>query len=289
MDCYICLSDENNFIKCSNNNCSSIICNSCFEEYFYYCLKNNSELKCECDIDYFYKNIPKQLQSEFLDYKYNFIKKTTFFPENKEQDIKTTWIIKKRTEKINFLKTFPVCISETALIAFKEKLKRVGKCNEKFIFNKVIKCPELVCTGQIIDNTCNECFIKICTTCGISIKTKSHKCKKEDIESFKELSEYSNCPKCNVIYYKVSGCEFLTCNNCKTKFKNHTGELTSYGGHAYPLHLKNHDLVSLYPEFDQELLKQIISKKPKMYSFVFKESDSKLKVVSKYELSILYY
>ena len=78
---------------------------------------------------------------------------------------------------------------------------------------------------------CSECDKLWCADCLCEINEEerdsgSHTCRKEDIETVKELKANSrNCPVCGIWITRKSGCPDMFCTNCKTMFNYETGNI----------------------------------------------------------------
>ncbi len=86
----------------------------------------------------------------------------------------------------------------------------------------IIKCPKLKCNGVISPETetCVDCGIDVCMSCGKKIPFKRvHRCKKDDIATIKLLKENTkSCPKCSTGIYRSEGCPQMFCTICHTAF-----------------------------------------------------------------------
>ncbi len=81
-------------------------------------------------------------------------------------------------------------------------------------------CYKEDCVGIVIDNYCNICNCILCTICDTIYKNNTiHVCKEEDIASLNNIKQNSvNCPKCNILISRISGCLQMFCTRCYTKF-----------------------------------------------------------------------
>ena len=118
-------------------------------------------------------------------------------------------------------------------------------------------CATEGCNGLVsADNyTCTVCNVEICKLCRVQLKPgqhqvglptdvgvvphvselkdpqtrgliKPHVCKKEDVETVKNLEETTKpCPVCATLVYKIDGCDQMWCLNCHTAFDWITGEI----------------------------------------------------------------
>jgi hypothetical protein len=83
------------------------------------------------------------------------------------------------------------------------------------------KCPTEDCRGFLgKDWSCSLCETTVCCDCHQVKDTDNHTCKTEDVETAKLLSKDSkNCPSCNSLIFKISGCDQMWCTQCHTAFK----------------------------------------------------------------------
>ena len=92
-------------------------------------------------------------------------------------------------------------------------------------------CPAEGCRGFIesLSWSCGICDTKVCKSCHIKRevitegknkgKLKQHTCKKEDIESAKEIMKSTrSCPSCHTRIFRSEGCQQMFCTNCNTAF-----------------------------------------------------------------------
>lgn len=86
------------------------------------------------------------------------------------------------------------------------------------------------CRGYVNDEgECPVCNNFLCTDCNTPKLNEDHMCKKDDIETFKEISKNTKpCPKCNIRIHKISGCDQMWCVSCNTAFSWTSGTI-EYG------------------------------------------------------------
>ena len=241
MACCICFEDIENYISCSNIDCTSRICAICMTDYITHC-KNELNVipKCQgCNLEYLFPDINvSELSKETKDIYYNlFFIYIKNFLDNKIQEINMNETIINRMKKEkeeHMKKSFPASINHVVNIALKSKLQKVHNKNNKHKFrvgyNK--KCPKVNCySGILINQTCNMCDTVYCKTCD-QIKETRHTCKKEDIDSVNYLDSLVRCPECFLPATKGWGCDVTTCSNCKTNFSFINGNRTISGNHV---------------------------------------------------------
>lgn len=97
---------------------------------------------------------------------------------------------------------------------------------------KKLPCPENNCRGFIQENTCGVCSIQICLRC--QEKTDSnHLCRVEVLQSLALINQDSKaCPHCNVLIYKIAGCNHMYCTNCLIHFDWMTGDIMTINQHT---------------------------------------------------------
>jgi hypothetical protein len=129
------------------------------------------------------------------------------------------YVLSKTFNKLNIisqhLRTFiSEEISEEIMLELINK-----KCNSKINLKINGYCPNNECSGMLVGKwECDICKTKLCQTCNM-LKDKHHKCRIEDIQTFKKIKKDSKpCPKCQVPVYKISGCNDMYCTQCKTFF-----------------------------------------------------------------------
>ena len=92
----------------------------------------------------------------------------------------------------------------------------------------ICPCPEENCKGMIsVENyTCVVCKSQICKECRVLLDGDKHKCKKNDVLTFKAMKKDTKaCPKCAINIYKIEGCDQFFCTVCHTAFSWNTGEI----------------------------------------------------------------
>lgn len=109
-----------------------------------------------------------------------------------------------------------------------QSIGKASQYNASQATNMIMKCGHGECKGFInSDYHCNICNTHYCKTCIQELSpTKSHECKKEDVETVKLiLKESKPCPSCSTRISKISGCDQMWCTQCHITFSWTTGKL----------------------------------------------------------------
>lgn len=142
----------------------------------------------------------------------------------------------------------------TQIYANEQIIKTGVAVSSKKIY--MMKCPKVIsrgkeeetemCRGFIEKDThaCTLCKTKICDKCHVILSggeknSRSHECKKEDVETAKMiLADTKPCPTCSTRIHKVVGCDQMFCTQCHTAFSWNTGNIetgTIHNPHYYEL------------------------------------------------------
>lgn len=268
--CFVCLSEPENFIKCR---CSALLCYECTETYLEFSKLNNTIIKCKCNKEFMFDEVPKNFIGEFSLMYFNYIQRNHFLIEkdNKDQIEKIISNVIEKRKKIIETK-LPACLSLVINISLPHKIKEINKGNlkindtKKICFNINCKTGSLNLVGEIYE--CNTCFSSFCLKCEKPM-AKNHKCDKNDLASFNEKEKIVKCPKCSVCIERSEGCDFMTCNLCKTHFNYKTLEITGCGSFNKDFNLKTHENIVLDLKIENEEIIDLISslKKPGKIKF----------------------
>lgn len=289
MECQICFA-ENCRNKYTCFKCKKNMCYACLEMY----INTTSDfLKCSCTEYIFPSSLEKVRNVE--KYKLFLLKRIEM---NFFDDISSMKDFLERTRNIrekrhNLMLDFPLCIKYTIDNCFQKELKSVKqKLDKKKVdFTKI--CHRTSCNGTILsNNSCQKCSYKYCEFC-MEIEDDGHKCNQEDILSKQYIQNIGiRCPNCNLPIEKSSGCSYLTCAACDTKFEHITNTVSRHGGHSTKVDVNTQYKVSLklldkYPD----LPKQIVEKINKIENYELKYDKSIIKnlISDKKSNSIRYY
>ncbi len=137
--------------------------------------------------------------------------------------------------RLRYLESFPLCIRLTIRQVMMDKVP----ASDKAVFEKietVDKCLLKTCKGLLEESVCNICGLVKCEECGDECKSGAvHKCDPATLESYKYIQGLVKCPRCAVSIEKSSGCNYLTCAVCATRFEMTTGRIGDHGGHTVPV------------------------------------------------------
>jgi hypothetical protein len=271
--CIICLEEETfgttKGINCRNKKCKEYICQECICSYITHSEQENVIPRCpKCKMEYLRTEMLYILPStNLVSYDkccYNYLTKQN---KNAIDSVKLFQQIKDKIkqERYQFVSEQFAAIKKTIDIVYKKQLNTITQKNIKILEEKTEKkfCMLSLCKGYLNENfKCLLCETEFCKKCE-RIKTGDHKCKEEDCESVSLIETMIKCPKCYLPVEKSSGCNNMTCANCKTNFCYRTGELTIGGGHSTFITLKD----TLLSETYRDTLDPIVVKTIKNYEY----------------------
>lgn len=234
MECNICTEKYNlttrKKIVC---NCDFECCLKCIKTYHN---ENKKEPNCmNCNKLWTYEIMKNQLGESFIKNVYKEIKKEDLY--------KTELVLipetQKKIEMLDKVKIINDEINELKrLIALKEE--QIENIYQEFYDNKRkehkiienIKCQTENCVGFLNENGfCSCCLETTCKRC-LEKKQDGHECDKNIIESLKIIRKDSKkCPKCNIMIYKIDGCDQIFCTQCKILFDWKTLQIDTGIGH----------------------------------------------------------
>jgi hypothetical protein len=124
-------------------------------------------------------------------------------------------------------------------------------------------CSNPSCKGYLSRKfRCVLCQTEYCSTCLMPKKSKRHKCAAADLKSVEYIQETSkNCPSCDALVYKSSGCDMCFCYHCETPFSWHLNA---------PLNIQHWDVHS--PDFRdwRHQYPEKVHREPQTLSLYFK-------------------
>ena len=102
-------------------------------------------------------------------------------------------------------------------------------------------CPQPQCRGFLDSKFyCSLCYTHVCSKCHAIVGVQKnedmkegdvyqdHTCKEDDIKSIAQKKKNTcSCPKCNVLIYRVSGCNQMWCTQCYTPFDFKTRKIVT--------------------------------------------------------------
>lgn len=245
MNCFVCTerfnSGTHTAIKCPNEGCGYVACETCVCEYLLGQASNNP--KCmSCRKDWSFEFLSEVTPESFHNKDYR-IHRTKITREREESLMPTTQAL-VQTEKIRKDKEKKIkkIQNENALFMniVRENNKKitdlryerhhsqvlVDKKKEKF----VRRCPVEECKGflkaSLKCGLCDGWACKDCHCAKTSRNDNDHKCNPETVATIKLLaSDTKNCPSCAVPISKIEGCDQMFCVECHTAFSWKTGEI----------------------------------------------------------------
>jgi hypothetical protein len=85
------------------------------------------------------------------------------------------------------------------------------------------KCQQSNCSGTLRNWVCIVCHKPTCKECNVGFEDE-HKCKEDDVNSFKEIRLNTRpCPRCKTRIIRSYGCVHMFCTVCFYKFNWNTG------------------------------------------------------------------
>lgn len=95
------------------------------------------------------------------------------------------------------------------------------------------KCPETNCRGFINNrNLCGICKCKVCPVCLEKSHDENHQCDPDTVQTVQTLQkECKACPNCQIMIYKIDGCNQMWCTQCHTAFDWKTRQVIKHRIH----------------------------------------------------------
>lgn len=236
-ECPVCFTDIYGVgFKCSNNKCDKVLCEECTTLYFDYALKDKLIPKCtNCGVQLLYSDVSHCSTVLKLYNKCCISYVTIQHGEESRKEMEKKELIERlRKERHIFLESeFPAAIALTARIAMPNKLKSISKQKHIALNEAQDKstrsCMNLMCRGSLnSDFICMTCSTAFCEKCE-KRKKSGHQCNEKDVESIELIRNTVKCPKCKLPIEKASGCNYMTCANCKECFTYNDGKIASHG------------------------------------------------------------
>lgn len=222
--------------------CQFVTCCYCVKKYIMSTFKEPHCMKCK-----------KHWNTEFIDQTFSIHFRKTVYREYRENLLlerekaflpETQTIIEINREQLNVvieeLKRYREqrdALSEQ--IKIKSRQHKLLSENPSLTLDEIVielkkihqynrKCPEKDCRGFINNrNNCGICKCHICPLCLEKIENDNeHECDINTLETVKKLQkECKTCPKCDVMIYKIDGCNQMWCTQCHTAFDWKTKEI----------------------------------------------------------------
>lgn len=285
MECQICFCgvDLKNCYRCNVSCCKKIMCYDCINVY----IKHTELLLCACTKPISPLDLPVTIENLGI-YEKSILRQIemkNFDKINYQKDYKET-IEFLREERRKIIKEFPVCIQFTIETCYSKEMKKISKEYDLRIkeANNLLKkvnfaniCGNNWCNGQLAEEgtrnlKCTKCETLHCVDCKEIVKNGwfGHECKKEDLESLKFIQEeLFKCPNCNLSIQKSSGCSYITCAGCNTKFDHTTGEIGNYGGHSKAV--KIYETENLSRQMKGKVSRNLLGRLTRLEEIVAKE------------------
>lgn len=235
MACGICCEDSE--FRCMNDGCEFEYCKDCIKNKFKIA---DSNIKCDfCKKKIINKDVikmyPNHIGLTILKYYTNKYKMNieALLAERAKNDPKL--IIKKRMARINDL---PLAIKTIINISLTGLLKKINKSlltDFTEIINDGKRCYIASCIGFLKDNRCIICEKVFCPECeeDITYNRNRHICDIATLNTIKSIKETTTqCPTCGTRIFRISGCNYMTCANCKSNFEYHSKKLSQAGNHG---------------------------------------------------------
>lgn len=241
--CEVCVESINKsnrtLVKCK---CEYVCCKDCAKQYLLTC----NTAKCmNCNIDWDRSFLYDNFEKVFLDTKYKvhrenvlLEKELILLPEAQVQ-IDNDLLIKQNKEHIAQLKK-EIRYLQFDIHDLQDEINDV-KYSNPIKSSYTTRCPKIDCRGYLNHLfICQICNVECCKDCK-EIKENNHNCDDNILKNLKLIHEDSvNCPCCNILVHRISGCEVLFCSplykGCGTFFNNTTRRIERYS------HNPEHDL-----------------------------------------------
>lgn len=241
MSCNVCIENFNKKLhsKIECNFCNYAACRKCHESYI---LSQSQNAHCmNCKREWNRQILSEYFTSTFLNKTYKnhrqkilFEKETALLPATQSavEEYKTKKILKN--EITNIRKEIRNLYN--ILYQKEDQMSRTNVSGASSSSSFIRKCPNQNCRGFLNTKwTCTLCEMSTCSKC-LEVKTESHVCKEEDIQTASLLSKDSKpCPKCGVLICKIDGCSQMWCTQCHTAFDWISGriEVEIHNPHYY--------------------------------------------------------
>jgi hypothetical protein len=260
MNCIICLFplEKNETHQCNNTRCQELFCRECLLLLIDFCIEEKTIPKCPAkNCDYYLTISNLNGLNEAYIAKYCNICMDFFLKDcgdEVQRQLQEKKIMDKlRTERLKFInQTYPAAIVLVSNIAFQSKIKRLDK-QKKDTMKKnqsqyARKCMNITCNGTLNDKSvCLVCDSAFCSKCeNVLIPDTAHECKQTDIDCVNLISNMIKCPGCFLPVFKDTGCDAITCGNCKTNFLYSTGEIGGHGSVNKAVNLNTSNKISVH-------------------------------------------
>ena len=246
IECSVCIepfTGRRKQVKCV---CGYMVCTDCSKQYLKSTIKAPHCMNC--NVSWNRDFLCNTFTNSFIDKEYKDYRKTILLDREKAQipqmqEIARSYLDWKKErenkdELIVILERERVKTTQR-LALINDKLIRLRSSefimptedkpkDEKSKLSIACRCPKDGCNGYVYktDHECKLCSCKVCKNCHVEVNDEEHTCKKEDIDTKKEIEKSTKpCPKCQTRIFKITGCDQMWCTQCNVAFSWRTGEL----------------------------------------------------------------
>lgn len=246
--CTICFeAEDEERTKCLE--CNSTVCKGCMKEYLKIA-KNDSTMIINCPNpvcrgEYLYDSFSNEkITKKYVDYLIKKIFNDKSFIAKITKNLRTQTVVSKiRNKRRDFIDGLPVCIKWMIENLYEKEYQKLLEVNKETIdrqmesgkidcFSDKCKTGKLSLYGDFYE--CDSCSRNFCEKCEKRVKEsekESHVCNEDDVKSVNFKNSLPACPKCNAPIQKYTGCDAITCANCKTNFNYVSGKEFEFGNH----------------------------------------------------------
>lgn len=239
-ECQICYEPlEENYVLCD---CSAGVCMDCFKHYTRSAQDQYNKLpSCVlCRFEYLFHHFKGDaVLRGYVEFFYEYFKHNPRLVEMFSETVVMDRAIEQaKQRKIDSINQMPRAVVVMAHISFKSRLQNVMKINTDLIRERLLKkkncfsgiCPDGKLNEYEDSFVCDTCHTAFCKQCEKAM-FQGHVCREEDLTSITAMQSIKNCPGCGCPSERRSGCQYVTCSICKTKYNIETLEISDYGGH----------------------------------------------------------
>lgn len=207
--------------------------------------------KCIWDLEDVQENINSDLQYYYnLDDKHLYpisIENDHSLVISKLEEEEQKWIQFRQERQVEIQTLYPQWAELWKEYTLRKKKVREWNKKKHVSSSFLFACPSTDCLGKIgQEGCCGLCGKKVCSECGQEKKQEEHVCRKEDVETIRELQKSTRpCPRCHIPIYKIEGCDQMWCIQCHTTFSWKTGAITHgvvHNPHFYAFRREAHIL-----------------------------------------------
>lgn len=210
--------------------CDYIVCVSCTKKYL--CETVLTPHCMSCLSSWSHQFLEQTFSKHFLQHTYRKKQETLLWEKEKSYLPSTKSLVmytiqmEDIDEKIDTLTKELVRLKEEINVLKKSK-RNIQQQLYQSTTTKSVSCPVASCCGILDDKSgrCQLCHRVVCTTCN-EVKNESHVCNPDTLQTIQFIKETSKqCPNCNVLIHRTSGCDHMWCTSCHTPFHWNTLEM----------------------------------------------------------------